>query len=72
MFVPRELVSRKSSTQSEGLQPWVGQKKTHSGDLDRPNCIYISVTRAVPAKWAPLLKQRPYQPQGWPTLIFEN
>ncbi len=25
-----------------------------------------------PAHWAPLRKQRTYQPQGWPTLIFEN
>jgi hypothetical protein len=47
--------------------------KIDSGELNRCELYLFRYRRAEPANfWARLLKQRSYQPQGWPTVIFEN
>jgi len=47
--------------------------KVNSDELNRCELyLYRCHTGGARKLLAPLLKQRTYQPQGWPTLIFEN
>ena len=63
---PRPILKPSFSAASE-VGGWQ-EIKVNSGELNhREGYLYLRCR-----KLAPLLKQRTYQPEGWPTLIFEN
>jgi hypothetical protein len=63
---PRPILKPSFSAASE-VGGWQ-EIKVNSGELNHRE-VYLYLRYR---KLAPVLKQRTYQPQGWPTLIFEN